>query len=218
LLKKILGYRLYEYPSIFDYLFLGKAEILSLSMFLGGNKEIYDNIKAATMNTINNFSIVYEEWFRALESLESLHNLEGFRNTAYYRFIQEKINEIKIWLSYTTTKSFGKYMKEKKDSADLLPTFEDDLHYIEKALADEFTFLFYVGLLRENNHVASDFPFTTDFTRPNPGFAYDKHFLDRIVAADDEIRDKLRKWIAQSESYQKLALKKMEGINEGLNN
>ena len=34
-------------------------------------------------------------------------------------------------------------------------TFEHDLHFIEESLKDEFSFLFYIGLLRENNHLAS---------------------------------------------------------------
>src|SRR5215831_10615427 len=86
LLKKILRHRLYVYTSIFDYLFLDKAEILSLSVSLGGNKEIYDNIKTATMNAINKFSIVYD-WIRAIEAF---HYDEGIQKSAYYRLIEKK--------------------------------------------------------------------------------------------------------------------------------
>ena len=209
LLKKFLRRRLYEYTSIFDYLFLDKAEILSLSVSLGGNKEIYDNIKTATMSAINKFSIVYDDWIRAIEAF---HYDEGIRKSAYYRLIQEKINEMKISLSFTSLTSFGNYMKEKKESAHISRTFEDDLHHIENALSDEFSFLFYVGLLRENNHVASDFPFTTELTRPNPSFAYNKYFLYDIVAADDEIRNKLNEWIKAAKTYQEEALRKMDYI------
>jgi hypothetical protein len=215
LLEKTLDDRLYR---IFDYLLGNKAEILSLSVSLGGNKEVYDNIKAATMNAINRISIVYDDWIRAIGAL---HYLEGFRNSAYYQFIQERINEMKISLSFTTLTSFGEYMKEKKESTHISPTFEDDLDRIENALADEFSFLFYVGLLRQNNHVDSDFPFTTAFTRPNPGFVYDKYFLDRIVLADDQIRRRLRKWLKASKTYQDKASKKLEDIYQcyqGLDN
>ncbi|MGC2683856.1 MAG: hypothetical protein WA323_18510, partial [Candidatus Nitrosopolaris sp.] len=62
--------------------------------------------------------------------------------------------------------------------------FEDDLYFIEKALADEISFLFYVGLLRANNHVASDHSLTTDFMRSNLGFQYPN------IAGDDQIRNK----------------------------
>jgi DNA-binding MarR family transcriptional regulator len=209
LLEKTLDDRLYR---IFDYLLGDKAEILSLSLSLGGNKEIYDNIRTASMYAINCFSIVYDEW---IHSIEAFPYLEDFRKTPYYRFIQEKINEMKISLNLTNLTSFGEYMKEKQKSTD---TFEDDLHHMEHALADEFSCLFYVGLLRENNHVASDFPFTTAFTRPNPGFVYDKYFLDRIVSVDDQIRNRLRKWLKASKTYQDKASKKLEDIYQGLNN
>ena len=163
------------------------------------------------MNAINSFSIVYDECIRAIEAF---HYIEEFRNTAYYRFIQEKINETKISLSFTTLTSFSKYMKEKKESAYISLTFEDDLHYIENALADEFTFLFYIGLLRENNHLASHFPFTTDFTA---GFAFHKYFLHRIVGADDQIRSRLTEWLKASKTYQDQASKKIDDIYQELN-
>jgi hypothetical protein len=104
-------------------------------------------------------------------------------------------------------------MKEKKESTHISPTFEDDLHHIENALEDEFTFLFYVSMLRTNNHLASHYPLTTRFLGDQSrDFRVPKYFLDQIVVADqtDQIRDKLRKWIAQSENYQKLALKEIE--------
>jgi hypothetical protein len=117
---------------------------------------------------------------------------------------------MKISLSFASLTSFGKYMKEKKESAHISPTFKDDLHHIENALSDEFSFLFYVGLLRD--HVASDFPFTTELTGPNPRYAYDKYFLYSMVGADDEIRNKLNEWIKASKTYQEEALKKMDYI------
>jgi hypothetical protein len=72
--------------------------------------------------------------------------------------------------------------------------------------------LFYVGLLRENNHKASDYPLTTGFIRPSPNLVYPKDFLIQIVASDDQIRNKLREWITESTNYQKLALEKMDQI------
>lgn len=105
----------YAYHSIFDYL-LGdnKSEILSLSVSFGGNKEIYDNIRSATLSTINKFSMVYDEGISALQSSDYP---EEFRNTAHYQFIQKKINEIGISLKYSDLRTFGKYMKSKNKSA-----------------------------------------------------------------------------------------------------
>ena len=56
------------------------------------------------------------------------------------------------------------FLNDKEDRFD----FEDDLLSIESTLADELSFLFYVGLLRENNHKASFYPLTRGFiTYPN---------------------------------------------------
>jgi len=53
---------------MFDYL-LGdaKSEILSLSVSLGGNKEIYDSVRSARLRTISEFSKVYEQGINALQ-------------------------------------------------------------------------------------------------------------------------------------------------------
>jgi hypothetical protein len=137
---------------------------LSLSVSLGANNEIYDNIRAACLRTISKLSLIYNEG-----TLQSVDYPEQFRNTAYYRFIQEKMKEIEISLKYTDLLSFGKYMISKKkvqrNLAHVSLNFENDLHFIEESLADEFSFLFYIGLLRENNHVASDYPITTAFCK-----------------------------------------------------
>jgi hypothetical protein len=89
-------------------------------------------------------------------------------------------------------------------------SLENDLHLIENALAEEFSFLFYIGLLRDNNHKASDYPLTTGFIRPNPTSLYPTDFLMQIVNSDDDIRTKLTEWLATN--YQKLALEKMNQI------
>jgi hypothetical protein len=46
--------------------------------------------------------------------------------------------------------------------------FRDELRSIESTVADEFSLLFYIGLLRENNHKASDYPLTAGFIRSDP--------------------------------------------------
>jgi hypothetical protein len=213
LLKETLDF--YQFSSLFDYLFGDyKSEILSLSVSLGGNKEIYDNIRAAGFRTISKFSTIDDEGVHALESVDYP---KEFLNTAYYRFIQEKINEIEISLKYSDLLSFGRYMisrkKEVESNLDHVSiTFEDDLQIIEESLADESSFLFYICQLRENSHLASDYPITTASIQPDIGQVYAKGFLNQIVFADDQIRNKLKEWIKESKSYQKLALEKMDDI------
>jgi hypothetical protein len=56
-------------------------------------------------------------------------------------------------------------------------TFEDDLQIIEDSLADKFSFLFYIGQLREDSHVASYYPITTASLHPIR-YVYPKGFLN----------------------------------------
>jgi len=221
------------YPSIFDYLFLDKSEILSLSVLLGGNKEIYDNIKSAALNTISKFSRVHDDCISAISSNDCP---EDFSNSAQYRFVQDKLSEIEKSLTYSDIESFAKHMISKRPKLDSphisltfknLPVwkvhkinlnrkedkfdFEDDLLSIESTLADELSFLFYVGLLRENNHKASFYPLTIGFIT-YPSIVYPKDFLTQIIRRDDDIRKHMLEWIKQAAAYQSLALDKMNKI------
>ena len=62
----------------------------------------------------------------------------------------------------------------------------------------------------KNLHII--YPLTTALIQPDIGYVYPKDLLNQIVAADDQIRNKLREWIKESESYQKPALEKMDNI------
>ena len=238
LLKRLLKFDFF--PSIFDYLFLDKAEILSLSVLLGGNKEIYENIKSAALNTTNKFSMVYHE---AISAIHSNDCPEEFLNSKHHQFILNKLNEIEMSLRYADLESFAKHIMSKKPNPTLISTkahgsikdflstdafkdmplwkisklfaddkeeddidFRDDLQYIESTLADEFSLLFYIALLRENNHKASDYPLTVGFIRSNPNMIYPKDSLLDIVRSDGKIRKQLVEWIREATTYQRLAL------------
>ncbi|MGB8024990.1 MAG: hypothetical protein WCF06_11805, partial [Nitrososphaeraceae archaeon] len=80
------------------------------------------------------------------------------------------------------------------------------------------SFLVFIGLLRDNNHKASDYPLTTAFITPSPSLVYPKDFLMQIARSDMEIRKKLEEWIDEATSYQKLTLARMNEIHLELNN
>ena len=229
------------FPSLFDYLFLDRSEISSLSVLLGGNKEIYDNIRSDTLGKINKFLKVYDDGISAVQS-DDFSKAYLQKGGEYYQFIQEKLNGIEILLRYTSLKSFAKYMinkkgksepdfsahvslKDKEQQTQLIDNrvdekninFEDDLPFIEKALADEFSFLFFIGLLRDNDYRSSDYPLTTAFINPSPSLVYPKDFLMQIIRSDVEIRKKLEEWIDEATSYQKLASDRMNEIHLELN-
>ena len=67
-------------------------------------------------------------------------------------------------------------------------------------------------MLRENNHLASRYPLTAAFMQQDIGIVYPKDRLNRIAISDDEIRNKLKGWIKESKSYQKLTLEKLDDI------
>ena len=79
-------------------------------------------------------------------------------------------------------------------------------------LADEFNLLFYIGLLRENNHEASDYPLTVGFIRSSPNMIYPKDSLLDIVRGDGKIRKQLVEWIREATTYQRLAFEKMNRV------
>jgi DNA-binding MarR family transcriptional regulator len=235
------------FPSLFDYLFLDRSEISSLSVLLGGNKEIYDNIRSDTLGKINKFLKVYDDGISAVQS-DDFSKAYLQKGGEHYQFIQEKLNGIEILLRYTSLKSFANYMINKKGKSEPdfsahvslkdkdMPVwkvneqlidnrvdekninFEDDLPFIEKALADEFSFLFFIGLLRDNDYRSSDYPLTTAFINPSPSLMYPKDFLMQIIRSDVEIRKKLEEWIDEATSYQKLASDRMNEIHLELNN
>jgi hypothetical protein len=238
LLNQILDFD--TVPSIFDYLFLHKSEILSLSNVLGGNKEIYDNIKSAALSTINKFFTIYDDGISALEYEE--HPKE-FSGSKHYHFIQSKLNEIEILLRYSDLESFAEYMKSKRKLNSTLlylpnnihlkdlhgltygemyakyadnkqenpDSFMEDLKFIENALAEEFSLLFYIGLLRENNHKASDYPLTVGFIT-NPSLVNPKDSLIQIIKSNNIIQKQVLEWIREATAYQSVALKKMNQI------
>ena len=104
----------------------------------------------------------------------------------------------------------SKLFADDKEEHDI--DFRDDLQYIESTLADEFSLLFYIGLLRENNHEASDYPLTVGFIRSSPNMIYPKDSLLDIVRGDGKIRKQLVEWIREATTYQRLACEKMNRV------
>ena len=127
LLKDALNFDFF--PSLFDYLFLDKSEISSLSVLLGGNKEIYDNIRSDTLGKINKFLKVYDDGISAVQS-DDFSKAYLQKGGEHYQFIQEKLNGIEILLRYTSLKSFAKYMINKKGKSE--PDFSSHVSLKDK--------------------------------------------------------------------------------------
>ena len=70
---------------------------------------------------------------------------------------------------------------------------QKELSAIESVLAEEFTILFFLGLLRYNKHFESLYPFTTGFIPLNPNLAsIPKDPLMKIIRKDGRIKNKVQ--------------------------
>jgi len=138
---------------------------------------------------IYKFSEIYDKAENALPDWYS----KKFKENKSLKLIPEKINEIGTLLKYADLKSFGEYMKKShiiNTVGDI--NYEEELRTIENKLAEEFTMLFYIGLIRENRYIASDYPLTTAFISSHPDLLYPKAILISILARDIEIRNKMK--------------------------
>ena len=86
---------------------------------------------------------------------------------------------------------YAKYADNDQENPD---SFMEDLKFIENALAEEFSLLLYIGLLRENNHKASDYPLTVGFIT-NPSLVNPKDSLIQIIKSNNIIQNQVLEWM-----------------------
>jgi hypothetical protein len=82
-----------------------------------------------------------------------------------------QLDEITTLLRYASFENFTKHFTNEQDRS--FPyghqiIYQKELSAIESILAEAFTILFYLGLLRYNKHFESLYPFTTEFIPLNP--------------------------------------------------
>jgi hypothetical protein len=232
LLKKSLDFE--TIPSILDYIFINRSQILSLSVLLGGNKEFYDNIHSLSLRAATKIFEICEEAFSIFQS----YSPNQFCNTKNYKILQQKLEEIEISVGLTDLQSFAQHMGRKytitneiriiRTNADkpfaqyqidnqyfvkdINSMYKNELRFIENGVAEEFSLLFYIGLLRYNKHVASDYPLTSIFLRSNPYIVYSEWFLINILQKDKEIKNKVERWINETINCNKLQYDKFNEL------
>lgn len=95
--------------------------------------------------------------------------------------------------------------------------YEEELSAIENIFAEEFTSLFYIGLLRYNNYVASDYPFATGTAIPNDNSIYPVDLLKEIIHKDEKLKERIETWFMEAREYQKKTLDRMNQISQEMN-
>lgn len=195
-------------------IFHKKDEIFSLSVLLGGNKEIYDNIHSTTLNVFNRLQEIYIEFTHVTDELKSEQHIFN----ANLKPVEEKLSEITTLLRYASIENFAKHFIDEQDKSfpyEHKIIYQKELSAIENNFAEEFTILFYLGLLRYNKHFASLYPFTTGFIPFNPNLAsIPKDLLMKIIRKDVRIKNKVQILLNGAVNYQTKTLDKMNEINK----
>jgi hypothetical protein len=162
-----------------------------LSVVLGGNKEIYDNIHSATLNAFNRLEEIYIEF-------------------------SDAINELKSLLKYASIENFAKHFTSEQDKSvpyERQTIYQNGLSAIENIFAEQFTILFYLGLLRYNKHFESLYPVATGFIPLNPNLAsIPKDLLMKIIRKNVRIKNKVQILINEAVNHQNMTLDKMNEI------
>ena len=191
------------------------------------------------MSTINKFFIIYNDGLSAVAEYENYHKKELSKSKHYHYIqyklheieILLRYSDLESFAEHVKSKkdlksslvrfppnkhiedmsdwTLGELFANSVNNEENPDNFGDDVEFIENALAEEFSLLFYIGLLRDNNHKASDYPLTTGFIPSSSNLMYPKDFLMDIVRSDDEIRRRLEQWTSEATLYQELALKQM---------
>jgi hypothetical protein len=119
-------------------------------------------------------------------------------------FLIEKERELSAFLKYADLANYLISLEDKKTDRGLNSLHNSDLLVIEKAMANEIAFSFYINLSRNEllNYTDEGRNFLlnrdTAYAEPKPA-----DFLEIILKSDREINDKFLEWLEDILNYQK---------------
>jgi DNA-binding MarR family transcriptional regulator len=179
----------------------------SVTVTLGGVKEYQETMQ----------EIAFHTTAKLFELYEVLSSVSG------HPVLKRKHRELAVLLKYADLSRFIKKLKDKnltQVNQHLELAYNSELSIIEKALASEVTFLFYINLAKEK---------FLDYTGEGRYFLGDKRdteyqdtteshimrpidFLRRILKSDREVSDTFLKWMADIMAYHRRSEKYMEKL------
>ena len=231
ILKKELGL-MFLYDN-FDFLFYEKAFSVNMdtTIWLGGNKEFYDNIQRLAYKVAELLNVIYVEGRDILEGCQINKYMQNRKFGLKILPVYKKLNEIEVILNCANSISFPndeqkevKTQSKKRKSGDR-NTYRDEITTIEKVFSDELTFLFYLNLnniafipsryylLKKSppsietieEMVTRNLDVANDLSRQGSP----KKRLISILQKDSDIREKFTKWMQGSMNYQEETSKLM---------
>jgi hypothetical protein len=191
------------FETIFDKIV--RNPLVSLSVNIGGVKELYDSMYGISYHRFLKLTQIYES------GQDSLVRDRG-GDTNRTSVIQEKLSEIWLLLVGSDLTRLMKHIGQRqnygsKDQTSIVTT-------LENSFANEITFLFYILLTRKaqnppearGEHVSSmlyDYLESTEYKHDQESSSRPRDILLDILRRDIEIKHKVMSWIEDSISYER---------------
>ncbi len=202
---------------------------------LGGIKEYQESMQGIAFYTTTKLFEIYQGLLSALEDddqnadseIPLIHDHEDDQNAALLALLEKK-KELGAFLKYADLRKFVSSLQDKKifEQANqyLDVIYSSELPTIEKALANEVTFSFYINLARNRfidytdegryflgEERDTDYRDTTDYHILRPD-----DFLRMILRSDKELKDMFLGWIADIADYQQRITERTKGFHESI--
>jgi hypothetical protein len=229
-LKKELG-TLFLYDN-FDFLLYNKAFSVNMgtSIWLGGNKEFCDSLKALADRSAIMLKVLY---IQGRDVLESLHKnaLRDEKDESKLLPAYLKLNEIEAILKYFDNGSYPNGAEEKliilqnkiKPHLKDRNLYQDAITFIERVFSNELTFFFYLNLNNFGFIPSRDYIQTIESSLPLREIAprdldiakdvfshgLPKQRLIRIIQNDNDIRKQFCTWMRILVNYQQETSQRM---------
>jgi hypothetical protein len=209
----------------FDFLFYKKASSNSIakSIWLGGNKEFYDDILSLAYNTHSYLSLIYIAGKTVFENYQKKRDiLNDQRMTPVYR----KLTEIEEILKYANASSFLQELRSRNRSSFTNTMGQwnsgmDRIKAIEDIFGDELTFLFYLNLNSVSfslnkaykKHLSktleSNMSIFPEIQQEVDRLGSPKQRLMAIFTKDNEIKQRFSEWMQDIVNFRNYTSSKM---------
>jgi len=222
LLKSHLGSSLlYNNFDLFIYEEDSPNHNMNTTIWFGGNKEFYDDLRSLTCDARIKLYIIYVIGKDVLENIQKYMNLMKWANILP---VHSKIRELGQILSYIDIPSFVDGLKRSTSEDSSLPwtTHSNRIETIEKVFGDELTFLFYLNLNTSSfTQNKADFSKMQNLstTDPQQTIAEYKEMLKlgtspkrrlmTILTKDKDIKQWFSAWIGDLRNYRSQTSKRM---------
>jgi hypothetical protein len=222
LLKSHLGSRLlYDNFDLFFYKEDRFIRNMNETIWFGGNKEFYDDLRSLTQNARNKLYIIHLTGSDTLERFKKRMNIMNYPNIGH---VYRKIIELGEILIYANISSFLDAIKESTStskSPSWIPHI-NQIETIEKVFRDELTFLFYLNLnTNAFTRNKADFSKAQSLLIPDlrqklaeheemPRLGISpKQRLMAILTKDKDIKQWFFRWVEDIVNYRKQTSRKM---------